>query len=259
MANYKFLGNHIVLTNESNETIYDENDQMIILAMVVECKGKHTGKYTAINRTGLSQVEVWDALTIAEDKPTTKFTSLLFAEKYAEMIAQNMLNELCALEAFADAANAALHLDIAAEVAEQDAAQAASEAIAENDGIDFVQVYIDGKPNKDASIGVMHAASGKYIQYFLRDDLAVNTVTKLNGDLLYLEEVILDTCFAHDNGEWEFWANPAHPDEKSLLMIYLCTTPVKARKKPEYPQENDYLEYADGGDGYTSENIILDF
>jgi hypothetical protein len=259
MANYKFLGNHIVLTNEANETIYDENDQMIILAAIVECKGKHTGKFTVINRIGLSQVEVWDALTQAEDNPTTKFNNLFFAEKYAEMMVANMFNELCALEAFVDAANQLLHVEIAA-AAEADAMQyEASETIAQNDGIDFVQVYIDGLPHEYATNELMQPKPRYEISEFLDASLPVNEVIKLNGDLLYLEEIILDTCFCHGGGVWEFWANPAFPDEKSLLMIYLCTTPVKARKKPRYPQESDYYDYRDGGDGYTSENLVLDF
>jgi len=163
-----------------------------------------------------------------------------------------------ALEVIADAANQLLHIDIAAEVAAQDEQLAANEAINENNGIDFVQVYIDGMPNKAASAGVMHTASGKYIQYFLRDDLAVNTAVKLNSSVFYLEETILDTCYQHENGVWEFWANPAFPDEKSLLMIYLSTQPIKARKKPRYPHESDYFDYANGGDGYTA-NEVLDF
>jgi hypothetical protein len=253
MANYKFLGNHIVLTNEANETIYDENDQMIILAAIVECKGKHTGKFTVINRIGLSQVEVWDALTQAEDNPTTKFNNLFFAEKYAEMMVANMFNELCALEAFADAANQLLHTEIAA-AAEADAMQhEASEIAAENDGIDFVQVYIDGKASENASAEV----TKYHLNEFLDVELDVNTLLRLRGVNLFLEETRVEICFAHGDG-WEVWGAKDAP-EKTVLMIYLTTRPVKARKKPRYPQESDYYDYRDGGDGYTSENLVLDF
>jgi hypothetical protein len=166
------------------------------------------------------------------------------------------VNMCVALEVWADAANIALHTDIA-NAAQADAAQCEVEqAISENAPIDFVQVYIDGKPNEYATNELMHKLAGDYVKEFLDETLPVNQSVKLNGDLLYLEEVILDTCFAHENGIWEFWANPAFPDEKTLLMIYLSTSPVKARKSPKYPHE---LDYADGGDGYTSENMVLDF
>jgi hypothetical protein len=163
------------------------------------------------------------------------------------------VNMCVALEVWADAANIALHTDIA-NAAQADAAQCEVEqAISENNGIDFVQVYIDGMPHEYATAKLV---AKYYPNEFLKADFEVNAPIELAGNTMYLQEVILDTCFDHQNGIWEFWANPAFPDEKTLLMIYLRTTPVKARKSPKYPHE---LDYADGGDGYTSENMVLDF
>ena len=262
MDNFIFFDNEVIATDAQNNIILDDNGNYIVLAVIVKLYGKHEGKFSVINCVGLSHSEIKkaksDALYLSVIGST--FTNFLFAERYAEMILRNMFNnELCALEAFADAANAILHVEIAA-VAEADAMQyEASEIAAENDGIDFVQVYIDGLPNDFITNELMQDLTGEYIKEFLDDDLDINERVEINGETLYLEETILDTCFCHGGGVWEFWANPAHPDEKSLLMIYLRTTPVKARKKPRYPQETDYLDYANGGDGYTSENLVLDF
>jgi len=254
MDKFIFSGNEVIATDAQNNVIFNKGQQ-IVLAMIIQCRGKHTGKYTVINCVGLSKSEICDAISAAKNTPAIKLDNLLFAERYAEMILRVMFNnELCALEAFADLLNAALHTDIA-NAAQADAAQCEVEqAISENAPIDFVQVYIDGKPNDWASAEV-----AKYcLNYFLNPDLAVNTLHTFNGAFLYLEQTILDTCFDHQNGVWEFWANPAFPDEKTILMIYLSTQPIKARKKPRYPHESDYFDYANGGDDYTA-NEVLDF
>jgi hypothetical protein len=152
-----------------------------------------------------------------------------------------------ALEAFADAANAILHVEIAAE-AEADAMQyEASEIAAENDGIDFVQVYINGLPHEYATTKLI---TKYYPNEFLNENYPVNEPIELNGETLYLEETILDTCFAHGDS-WEVWG-AKDAEEKTVLMIYLRTEPIKARKKMRYPQENDYLDYRDGGDGWCA-------
>ena len=122
---YQIYGNTIVTLADAQYTVF---------AMVIACKNEYAGKYTAINCIGLSQDEICKAISIAENAPTTKFKSYLFAQKYAEMLVQNMLNnELCALEAFADAANAILHTAIAVEADLQNKANEVADIFAELD------------------------------------------------------------------------------------------------------------------------------
>jgi len=125
IMSYQIYGNTIVTLADAQYTV---------LAMVIACKNEYAGKYTAINCIGLSQDEICKAISIAENAPTTKFKSYLFAQKYAEMLVQNMLNnELCALEAFADAANAILHTAIAVEADLQNKANEVADIFAELD------------------------------------------------------------------------------------------------------------------------------
>jgi len=246
-------------TTENGVYLQTENNEIVTLIRIIKITSyTKADKYVCVDVIGLDCVELGAAISFAK-KYCTKHVSLFFAQKYAEMILANMLNnELCALEAFADAANVILHTEIAA-VAEADAMQYDAEQIAaENAPIDFVAVYIDGMKSEAATQETIElfAASKYCANYFLNPDLPINTRVTVNNAPLYLEEVILDTCFCRGGGVWEFWANPLFPDEKSLLMIYLTTSPVKARNQTRYPQE---WEYADGGDGYTSENLVLDF
>lgn len=75
------------------------------VARIVKLRGENTGKYAIIKVAGMSQEEIWDATTEAENngKINTQ-KSLYLAEKYAELVADAVINELCALEAFAEAA-----------------------------------------------------------------------------------------------------------------------------------------------------------
>ena len=82
IMSYQIYGNTIATLADAQYTV---------LAMVVACKNEYAGKYTAINCIGLSQDEICKAISIAENAPTTKFKSYLLAQKYAEMLVQNML------------------------------------------------------------------------------------------------------------------------------------------------------------------------
>jgi hypothetical protein len=242
------------ITTENGVYLQTENNELVTLFRIIKItSATKADKYVCVDVIGLDAVELGAAISFAK-KYCTKHASLFFAQKYAEMVIATMLNnELCALEAFADAANQLLHAEIAA-AAEADAAQYEAEQVAaENAPIDFIQVYIDGLPSDWASAEVARYC----VDYFLDAELPINETITFNGKTLYLEETILDTCFAHGDS-WEVWGAKDAP-EKSLLMIYLQTTPIKARKKPRYPQESDYCDYRDGGDGYTSENLVLDF
>jgi len=262
--------NNLTVTQNHGNTILTENlvsggkHSLYIAQVIAVEKGKYTFVQCDENYND-ECASAYEGLAINGFYPTLQaaaeaaFVAMVktIAELEVAFECQTLPNGaiFVAIEAIADAANQLLHTEIAA-VAEADAMQYEAEQIAaENDGIDFVQVYIDGLPSDWASAEVARYC----VDYFLDAELPINETITFNGKTLYLEETILDTCFAHGGGVWEFWANPAHPDEKSLLMIYLRTTPIKARKKPRYPQETDYCDYRDGGDGYTSENLVLDF
>jgi hypothetical protein len=171
MPKYQNCGNTILMVTDTEYTT---------LAMIIACKNEYAGKYTAINCIGLSQIEISKAISQAETAPTTKFDSYLFAQKYAEMMVQNMLNnELCALEAFADAANAILHTAIAEQAELQNEAIEIADAFAE---LDLVP------ENADLELQYEALQAGAAF-----DNVAPTPISKqydLSGDIYDLNEVI---------------------------------------------------------------------
>ena len=171
MATYQIYGNTIVTLADAQYTV---------LAMVVACKNEYAGKYTAINCIGLSKDEICEAIRIAENAPTSKFDSYLFAQKYAEMMVQNMLNnELCALEAFADAANAILHTAIAEQADLQNEAIEIADAFAE---LDLVP------DNADTELEYEALSAGSAFDN--AEPIAISKHYELSDDIYELNEVI---------------------------------------------------------------------
>jgi hypothetical protein len=184
------------------------------------------------------------------------FASAQLAAEAAFNLAVKTATELeAAFNATADAANQLLHIDIQNEVAEQDAAQAASEAIAEaNNGLDYIACYIEGIENKDLSSELAAPQNDNLVRYLLGKDVPINAKIMLNGGIFYVDKILIETCFEFGD-IWDFIGSKYAP-EKTVLMAYLAVVPVAARRQTQYPSECDYRDYAYGGDGYTADEVL---
>ena len=113
--------------------VFKCGDDFANAVCIVTLRGENTGKYAIVTIAGLSQTEVWDLKTQVENNPSgyPKQKSLYLAEKFAELVADRLLEELEVLEAVADAANEVLHIMIAEQAELQSEACKADEIIAE--------------------------------------------------------------------------------------------------------------------------------
>jgi len=244
------------ITTANGVYLQIENNELVTIIRIVKIAGNKTNdKWICVNVFGLDAVELGAALSHAK-KHGVRNPSLFFAQKEAEMMVANLENKLCALEAFADAANQLLHIDIQNEVAAQDEQLAADEAINENNGIDFVACYIKGIEIAHLSSELAAPQNANLVTYLLSDDAPVNAKITLNDGIYYVDKILVESCFMFGD-VWDFIGSK-DAEEKTVLMVYLSVIPVTARKQTDYPSEYEYAQYASGGDGYTA-NEVLDF
>ncbi len=230
--------------------VFKCGDDFANAVCIVTLRGENTGKYAIVTIAGLSQAEVWDLKTQVENNPSgyPKQKSLYLAEKFAELVADRLLEELEVLEAVADAANELLNADadVLADVAELEYQDELEAAFVENSHphFDMLLVYIDGKETKHDSLDLADLAAEAH-------DAPINKIFAINDKFYFVHKITVWECFMHDDGNWEVWGAKDAPILKTLVL-FLGSKPRTAFEitaDVEYPQESDYR---DGGDGWCA-------